>query len=62
MSVWVNGAMIEITMADGWSGRLTAGESAALPAAFTQAIDAARGWAARWDGAARSYHPESVTA
>lgn len=57
MAVWVNGALIEITMAD--LVRITAEEAAPLPAAFAQAIEEARSWAARWDGKARSYRPAS---
>lgn len=54
MAVWVNGAMIEITVGGDFT-RVTADEAASLPAAFTEAVDEARSWAARWDVAARTY-------
>lgn len=53
IAVWVNGGLVEITLAG--FARLTLDEAADLPAAFTQAIDDARSWAARWDSASRTY-------
>ncbi|WP_349318894.1 hypothetical protein [Mycolicibacterium canariasense] len=60
LAVWVNGGVIELTMADGWSGRLLLDEVAALPTEFTKAIEAAHWWADRWDSAARCYRPAVV--
>lgn len=56
MSVWVNGAMVEITLGD--FARITSDEAALLPAAFAEAIQNARLWAARWDGVSRAYTKE----
>lgn len=56
LTVWVNGAMLELSMGcDGWSGRLEIAETAELLAGFAQAIAEATAWAARWNTATRSY-------
>ena len=57
LTVYVNGGLVELNMADGWSGRLTVDEAAAIPAGFTQAIEDARQWAARWDVYTGTYRP-----
>ncbi|WP_074851481.1 hypothetical protein [Gordonia westfalica] len=39
LSVWVNGSSVELTMGDGWSGRLTAEQAARIDAGgFADAI------------------------
>lgn len=59
LSVWLNGPFIEITMNGfdgGWSGRLTAEQTARVDAAgFAAALESAREWAGRWDVDTRSY-------
>ncbi|MCV7255634.1 hypothetical protein H7J86_26065 [Mycobacterium hackensackense] len=57
LAVYVNGGYVEISMADGWSGRLMPDEIASVPTSFAQAIETARSWAARWDGRTRTYRP-----
>lgn len=49
LAVWVNGGLIELTMGDGWSGRLLSTEAASIPAGFAQAIAKAEAWVERWD-------------
>ncbi len=49
LTVYVNGGLVELNMADGWSGRLTPEQAADIPAGFARAIEEARKWAARWD-------------
>lgn len=49
LAVWVNGGLIEITMADGWSGRCLPSEVATIGAQLASAIAEATAWAERWD-------------
>lgn len=55
LAVWVNGGLIEITMADGWSGRCLPAEVATIGAQLSDAIAEATAWAMRWDTTARGY-------
>ncbi|MGW8935460.1 hypothetical protein [Gordonia terrae] len=56
LAVWMNGAFVEVTLGEGWSGRLTADQAARIDAAgFAAALVAARDWSARWDVDTRTY-------
>lgn len=57
LTVWVNGGLIELNMADGWSGRQLPEEIESLPVEFAQAIAEARAWADRWDVYTGTYRP-----
>lgn len=49
LAVWVNGGLIELTMNDGWSGRMLPSEVAQLGAELASAITEATTWTERWD-------------
>lgn len=49
LSVWVNGGLIELTLPDGWSGRLLPEEAATVAAEFAAAVAEATRWTDRWD-------------
>ena len=55
LAVWVNGGLIELSMSDGWSGRMLPSEAEGIPAGFAQAITEAREWVERWDIATGGY-------
>lgn len=55
LEVYVNGALVELNMRDGWSGRLECHEAVAAAAGLAAAVADAEAWAARWDGVARRY-------
>ncbi|QWY82310.1 hypothetical protein SEA_PHISHY_36 [Gordonia phage Phishy] len=59
LSVWLNGAFVEITMNGfdgGWSGRLTVEQVTRVDTAgFGAALVAAAEWAERWDADTHSY-------
>lgn len=57
LEVYINGALIELNMGDGWSGRLEPAEAVAAAAGLAAAVADAQTWAARWDGVARTYRP-----
>ena len=54
-AVCVNGGYVEISVPDGWSGRLTPVEALNLVADMSAAVAEATGWASRWDGVNRQY-------
>lgn len=60
LTVWVRGAVVEFTMPDGWSGRLTPSEAATTAAGFVGAVAEAQAWADRWDATTGCYskHPQ----
>ena len=55
LAVHTNGGLIEITLPDGWSGRLLPSEVADLGAAFTNALAEATAMAERWDSVTGCY-------
>lgn len=60
LAVWMNGGLVEITLADGWSGRLTPDQAARVDAVgFATALATAQEWAQRWDVDARAYRSVS---
>lgn len=59
-AVHVNGGLVEITLPDGWSGRLLPEEATALAAALSTAVAEAGELAARWDRHTRTYTPPST--
>lgn len=61
LTVWVNGGLIELTMAEGWSGRLLPSEVANLPEDLSDAINEAASWVDRWDIRTGSYREAEKT-
>jgi len=59
-SVHVNGGHIEITLGDGWSGRLTPAEAIDLLAGLSNGIANACALASRWNRETRTYNEESA--
>jgi hypothetical protein len=55
MSVWVHGGNVEITLPDGWSGRMSAVDAAATAIGLRYAVASATAWAGRWNPTTRSY-------
>jgi|GEM_PF-3475743 len=55
-AVHVNGGLVEINLADGWSGRLTPAEAVQLAADLQSAVAEANSWAARWNPDTRTYN------
>ena len=49
LAVYVNGGLIEMNMADGWSGRMLPSEVAHIGAGLAAAIAEATAWTERWD-------------
>jgi hypothetical protein len=60
MAVWVNRGRIEVTLPDGWSGRLTTHEAVEAAAGFRNAIAQAATWAATWNPDTLTYGPMSI--
>ncbi len=60
LTVWVNRDLVEFTMPDGWSGRLTAMEALANAAGFAAAIKEAESWIERWDATTGRYRDQVV--
>lgn len=54
-AVYVNGGLVEINLADGWSGRLIPAEATKFAADLQAAVAEACSWAERWDGTTRTY-------
>lgn len=59
-AVHVNGGHVEITLGDGWSGRLTPAEAIDLAAGLSNGIADACALAGRWNRKTRTY--DEVTA
>lgn len=57
-AVHVNGGHIEITLGDGWSGRLTPAEATDLAAGLSKGIADAAALASRWNRETRTYNEE----
>ena len=54
-TVSVNGAMVEINLPYGWSGRLMPAEAVEFAAGLAAGVAEANAWAARWNPQTRSY-------
>ena len=60
-AVWVNGGLVEVTLPDGWSGRLTPSEALVFADGLAAAVAEAGRLAARWDATTGTYR-SAVTA
>lgn len=61
-AVYVNGGLVEINLADGWSGRLTPAEAITLMGNLAAAVAQACSWASRWNTDTRTYNDITATA